>query len=411
MVEGSPNQLRASGIKSHLVGDMGVALCRYWCGKMGFIYRELSTLDYGVDGLIEIVSNGSPTGQLIAVQVKCSDKFVSQGGDDQLSFRYDERQRNYWTKHQLPVIGVLANHIDMSCFWGLLGNTDAGTGQKTYTAKISTHNRFDETSAQAIAALATPPIGADRAVILQAKEAKERVFRSVALEISLQNSPASDSEIEMILRQQISMLELKLCRSEHGSRPVANVYFDFTVYEDRIDKDLGIWRTKAVWVGRDVPRDNINELQRAPGLTVAHNQRHQEARSNRQGERDQYSQYLELYNDHRKLLHDVFREFLYPVLSDQKEWNADGLNLRVSAMLEQEHKLRPIPQGSPGYIDKIHEIFCRLDEARYSDPDSPSQSRSINALEAARSAMSVVEHLLGSGSDRSVDLQAILAND
>lgn len=91
MVEGSLNNLRASGIESHLVGDMGVALCRYWCGQVGFIFWELSTLDYGVDGLIEIVSDGSSTGQLIAVQVKCSDQFVSQGGDDQLLFRYDER--------------------------------------------------------------------------------------------------------------------------------------------------------------------------------------------------------------------------------------------------------------------------------------------------------------------------------
>ena len=52
------------------VERMGVSTIEKIINKMGMIFREQPTDDYGIDAQIEIVEDNYPTGKLIGVQIK-----------------------------------------------------------------------------------------------------------------------------------------------------------------------------------------------------------------------------------------------------------------------------------------------------------------------------------------------------
>ena len=52
--------------------------------NMGWLFREQLTHDHGIDAQVEIVKDGQPTGDLIAIQIKSGTSFFSERGPDDL---------------------------------------------------------------------------------------------------------------------------------------------------------------------------------------------------------------------------------------------------------------------------------------------------------------------------------------
>ncbi|GFE68609.1 DUF4365 domain-containing protein [Chroococcus sp. FPU101] len=88
--------------KSQEIGRKGeVYFSHYVTTVLGWIYRTVpQESDFGIDGFVDIVINGSVTGKSIAVQIKCGDSYISKltaGG-----FRYDGENRhlNYYILYE-----------------------------------------------------------------------------------------------------------------------------------------------------------------------------------------------------------------------------------------------------------------------------------------------------------------------
>ena len=83
----------------------------YKCGatfeKIGFIFREQTICDYGIDAIIERKDEKYPSGKLIAVQIKSGDSYFKERKDDKVVFRGENKHYDYWLNHSLPVIIVL----------------------------------------------------------------------------------------------------------------------------------------------------------------------------------------------------------------------------------------------------------------------------------------------------------------
>ena len=57
---------------------LGVAAVDYFFSTNGWMFREQTTHDYGIDAHVEIVQDGPPTGKLIALQIKSGISFFSE---------------------------------------------------------------------------------------------------------------------------------------------------------------------------------------------------------------------------------------------------------------------------------------------------------------------------------------------
>jgi len=60
------------------IDRQGVSKCSYLFTQNNFIFREQTISDYGIDALIETKEESSPTGKLIAVQIKSGDSFLKK---------------------------------------------------------------------------------------------------------------------------------------------------------------------------------------------------------------------------------------------------------------------------------------------------------------------------------------------
>lgn len=77
--------------------------------KLNWAFREQSTSDFGIDAQAEKLNpDGKAGGKLIALQIKTGASYFRNRGEDYV-FYGDERHREYWTNHSLPVFLILHN--------------------------------------------------------------------------------------------------------------------------------------------------------------------------------------------------------------------------------------------------------------------------------------------------------------
>ncbi|WP_068875121.1 MULTISPECIES: DUF4365 domain-containing protein [unclassified Phenylobacterium] len=75
--------------------------------KLGWIFREQTTSDYGVDAIAEQRAyDGTGAGKLIALQIKTGASYFRRRGADYVYYG-EARHLDYWTNHSLPVLLVL----------------------------------------------------------------------------------------------------------------------------------------------------------------------------------------------------------------------------------------------------------------------------------------------------------------
>lgn len=77
--------------------------------EMGYIFRETSISDTGIDGYIEEVNeNNEATGRLIAVQIKSGASYLHDQGD-LFVYYADESHIRYWRLYPIPVLLCIHN--------------------------------------------------------------------------------------------------------------------------------------------------------------------------------------------------------------------------------------------------------------------------------------------------------------
>jgi hypothetical protein len=102
--------------QSHHTSDLGVTEVRRICNQAAQIFREVTVRDVGIDAFIEVVDNGAPTGDLIGVQIKTGDSYLSK---DRKRFLLpaDAGHFAYWARCSFPVIGVIHVPRKRKTYW------------------------------------------------------------------------------------------------------------------------------------------------------------------------------------------------------------------------------------------------------------------------------------------------------
>lgn len=100
---------------------IGVAKVRLIVNEeLGWVFREQSEEDYGIDAQIEIRGQTYLTGKLLGVQIKSGDSYFSEINGDKVVFRFDAKHYNYWTNLPFYTIVVLYSPSTKICIWQVI---------------------------------------------------------------------------------------------------------------------------------------------------------------------------------------------------------------------------------------------------------------------------------------------------
>lgn len=127
---------------------IGVYACAQTFEKSDFIFREQQIADYGIDALIEAKEDGLATGKMIAIQIKSGESYFKEQEGDNIVFHVDEKHRNYWINHSLPVIIVLYSPEKNECIWEIVNRETLIFVEKRWKIRIPTNQTIDNSMAK-----------------------------------------------------------------------------------------------------------------------------------------------------------------------------------------------------------------------------------------------------------------------
>ena len=122
--------------------------CGQICEKIGFIFREQTVCDYGIDAIIEKKDKGYPSGKLIAVQIKSGDSYFKKIEEDKVVFRGENKHYDYWLNHSLPVIIVLYSPSKDKCIWESFNKQKAKRTEKGWKINIPYNQNLEDSMKQ-----------------------------------------------------------------------------------------------------------------------------------------------------------------------------------------------------------------------------------------------------------------------
>ncbi|BDB72286.1 hypothetical protein Cthiooxydans_46980 [Comamonas thiooxydans] len=108
-------------MSTHQTERMGVNYASTIFTNYGWLFREQTTLDFGIDAHVEIFDAGDPypTGKLLALQIKSGKSFFDEPlpEDGGFVFRAEPKHVHYWLSHTMPVLVLFFNPETEEMYW------------------------------------------------------------------------------------------------------------------------------------------------------------------------------------------------------------------------------------------------------------------------------------------------------
>jgi hypothetical protein len=98
---------------------LGVNEVRAAFARLGWFPKDAERPDYGVDAFVETADDdGTPSGRLLAVQVKSGSSYITGHGDGVVY--PEQRHIDYWSGYSLPVIVVVYDPDADAAYWQVI---------------------------------------------------------------------------------------------------------------------------------------------------------------------------------------------------------------------------------------------------------------------------------------------------
>lgn len=127
-------------------GRIGVAGIQLLFERLGWIFREQPTEDYGIDAHVEVVENNTATGKLIALQIKSGKSWFKEKTSNGFVFRGKTEHLEYWQQHSLPVIIVLYQDDEQIAYWQVVNSSNIQKTDKAWKLTIPFEQKIDAIS-------------------------------------------------------------------------------------------------------------------------------------------------------------------------------------------------------------------------------------------------------------------------
>ncbi len=133
--------------KSGQMGSQGVSSVRNkFISDLGWIFREQSTDDYGIDAIVEIVEDNELKPAMVALQIKSGSSYLYEESADNIVFRTNKDHFLYWLKYPLPVIIAIYDSKEDIAYWEHINLKNVIEGEKTSKILIPKSNQIDSSN-------------------------------------------------------------------------------------------------------------------------------------------------------------------------------------------------------------------------------------------------------------------------
>lgn len=222
--------------------------------KMGLIVREQPTSDYGIDAHFEIKEGEKATGRLIAVQIKAGQSYFTNENAEGFWHPVLDRHRNLWINHSLPVIVVLCDTENNTCYFEIVTNETCVRAGNTWKILVPKNKTLESSQLSSLVEIASPIAAASDFTICEEKDLSYAGARRISLDIIAHaatkslNKPLLGAIVRASLKegQNSTYFRDEISERALSNRPV-DVVWGF-VYLREIDRTEASWVCHFQWV-------------------------------------------------------------------------------------------------------------------------------------------------------------------
>jgi phosphatidylserine/phosphatidylglycerophosphate/cardiolipin synthase-like enzyme len=129
--------------KSDALADEGVAAVNMLFNQLGWIFREYSKRDVGIDAQVEICRDGFATSRLLSLQIKAGESYFTESTADGWTYR-DGKHLDYYLAHSLPVLVVLYHPKNREAWWQHVSEETVRRTDRGWTLCVPRDQRLGE---------------------------------------------------------------------------------------------------------------------------------------------------------------------------------------------------------------------------------------------------------------------------
>lgn len=238
--------------------------------KFGWIEREQTITDVGIDMQVEIVENNVPTGQLLALQIKTGKSYFKEEKDDNIIFRGKKKHLEYWTNYSLPVFIILHNQLTNKTYWQRVVPTKTEETEKAWKIAVPYAQLLSVESKQEIIKFYQNP---NHFTVMEVSDTSHGLNRRVTAKILVENTHAtSRASMRNIIPQlnehlkSSDYLRNELTKKKYKDMPaeVISIFF----YDSIMQVNHGLTFCRTIWndskcsnkVKPFTPDETINQI-------------------------------------------------------------------------------------------------------------------------------------------------------
>lgn len=233
------------------IDEIGVSFVQLAFQKMGFIFREQTKSDYGIDAHVEVVKDGRATGRLLAIQIKSGMSFFRETNKMGTVYRGDNKHLHYWFDHSLPVIIVLYHPDNDTAYWQIISNSTTTRTENGWKITVTFNQQINKDSKDILEKLARP-VG--KPTILKFSDENHGLAKRYSANILLPNTFNRSEIIQSVLSVNNEFRGRSYYRNsiteQYWSHSPAHIIFLYLYFAL---EDVGVtnWICQCVWMDNE----------------------------------------------------------------------------------------------------------------------------------------------------------------
>jgi len=215
----------------------------------GWIEREQTVSDVGIDMQVEIVHNGIPTGQLIALQIKSGPSYFKEEKDGNIIYRGEKTHLEYWLSHSLPVLIILCNPENHFTIWQKILSENVVETEKGWKTEIPVSQILSVGFKEDITKFYYNP---NHYTVIEVSDTSHGIARRVSAKILVENTFATS---RLSMKKMIPKLNENLKKSDYHRNEITKEIYKNTpaevvsifFYNSILQVDHGLTFCRSVW--------------------------------------------------------------------------------------------------------------------------------------------------------------------
>ncbi len=220
--------------------------------QYGWIEREQPISDFGIDMHLEIVDDGTPTGQIFALQIKSGESYFSESTSENYIYRGTNKHLDYWLSQSVPVLIVIYNPREDKAYWEHVKPVNVIKTNVDWKIKIPKGNDLNSSKSQIKLIYHNPK----HHTVMEVGDSSHRGARRVDAKILVESTHAQSRNA---MKKMIPEIINKFMKSDYHRNEITREQYEgmdaevvFLFFYNSIQQvNRGLMFARAIWNNPD----------------------------------------------------------------------------------------------------------------------------------------------------------------